>query len=687
MTGRRGWRGAADDTGASLVLALVLLTVLGLVVGGLLTYSANSLRTAATGSGRAAGVYSVDGALQTAVNQVRTSAYNNDPGQPCADLDYPRGEGGTVRVTCTAAGGSGGSSQKVAVAGNRPGQAILTLGGTDEVGIQQGGAATLRVQGKVATRGPINTGTAALRSVNDTVVAGGTCTGSVQGSDAAGNPVAATCSVPAASLPTDPNYAQPTSGLTYRPLPVCDTSGTVEFSPGYYDDAVGLTQMMSGAGACAGKVFHFRPGPSTGAAGIYYFDFRNGEGGGLPTGSHLWTVNDANAVVVGGTPRGWTPDVSRPAALPGSCVSPLDSTTNGGVRFVFGGDSQLRVLAGKAELCGQYSATEPPIALQGAKTGTDTSRTGYTTTDATASTPSGAFVNPQNIPVLDGVASSATVDARGSTTDVTAAIEIGGFDALTAVPAGSILTEARIVVVHRDNNDTSPLRSLRVAVAPTRTGTFFAPATQPTVYQDGPTGTTYHQDSLNVLPNLAKEVHDHGLGRLRVRYEATAAAGSRVIENLDHVRLVVTFRAPVVRGQETPTAAGAVNCVGARGTAGCQFLRTETTGTLVLQGTLYTPLAAVDFRISNAAAPFVRWGLVTRTLYVDLGPSVPFTGPLVTIPSTSAGPVPLEVFFRAFVDGRVAGTARVRYPATDPTATPTPGARAVQVVSYTVRRR
>jgi hypothetical protein len=40
-----------------------------------------------------------------------------------------------------------------------------------------------------------------------------------------------------------------------------------------------------------------------------------------------------------------------PAAIPGSCGNPIHDPTAVGVQFIFGGDGQMMVKAGQAEIC------------------------------------------------------------------------------------------------------------------------------------------------------------------------------------------------------------------------------------------------------------------------------------------------------------------------------------------------
>lgn len=690
MTGRPRWRGrAGEDTGASLVLALALMTFLGLVIGALLSYSAASIRATKATDGRAARTYAADGALKTAINQVRNSDFNNDPGQACPELSVPGSTPTALRITCTAGAGTGAASERVPItSANGPAQTVLALGAlAGEPGIAQQAPNALRVQGKVFSTGPITTGTGSLESLDAAVVSKSTCTGTVISRNALGVVVPTVCAA-TASIPGDPNYPQPSAGLVYRPLPTCDTGSTVEFVPGYYDDAVGLSAMMAGTGPCAGKTFHFRPAAA--GIGIYYFDFHNGEGGGLPTGPRVWTIDDRNAEVVGGTPQGWVPDAAAPVS-PGACVSPLTATTSPGVQFVFGGDSRLHLKAGSVELCGQYSTSTPPVALYGAKTGNDTV-TGPTVyaTDRTGTNPGTGptFSSPTRIQTTDNLASSAVIDATSVVAGVTASVVVKGFvPPAGAIPAGSLLTAAKLAVVHRDNNATaeSRLSLLRLTITPTRPGAAaFPDVPQPTIYQDGPDGTAFHTDTLDLLPTLAADVHTYGFTGMQVRYDAGATLFSKVTEHLDSIRLTLTYRKPAVRGQRIAVNGGA-NCI-ASYAGGCDLLETEAGATLSVQGTLYAPYALADLRLTDVTAPVVRAGLVVRALRTQATGRAGYDGPVLEVPNTSTGPQPLDVYFRAYLSTKVVATARVRFPASDPTVPPTPGRRAVTVLSWTIRR-
>jgi hypothetical protein len=116
------------------------------------------------------------------------------------------------------------------------------------------------------------------------------------------------------------------SALPLRSVPAvsqCGAGKVVTFEPGYYNDIGALNSLFKN-GACKATTFWFSPGRGTDGQllgtnyqqGLYYFDFTNGSGGGCnwysssSSTNHQWCIgnsNDSNQVVVGGTPKGWSP--------------------------------------------------------------------------------------------------------------------------------------------------------------------------------------------------------------------------------------------------------------------------------------------------------------------------------------------------------------------------------------------
>ncbi len=701
-------RSPTDDTGASLILALAFMTFLGLVVSALLTYTGTSLRSTSSTKIKAQSTYDIDGALQAAVNKVRADGtFTNAPAGPaCPKLDFPGpNTGSNIAVACVGGDGTGAAGGGMEInPSNRPAYGLLTLGTGSEIGIQKGSNNVLSINGDTYVNStPISidqSGTACAITAlppappaacsgtwvqSGSLTARGTCGGTVVA--AAGvncspaNPV-----VPDPAVGQPAQYAQPAGPLTYQAVPACGPARTLAFNPGYYDDAVALNKLTDGT--CPNKTLHFTPG-------VYYFDFHNGEVP-LPAGLHVWTIQDETVKVVGGTPQGWSP-VTIPV-IPGACVSPLVSATNGGVEFVFGGDSRVDVKLGDVELCGSYSASAPPIVIYGAKSGTDV-QTGPLTAKPDGS---GVTSGPAFTPVaktIEADSDPATAVIAGGAGDVTSEVTLFGFSPPT-LPPGSILKTAELVVRHRDNNATgSTLKALQVQFTPKRAGAA-ATAYALTPYLDGPGGTAYHDDVLDVTAALRDEVHKFGLNKMDVTYSATVGAGNTVTENLDSIQLKLTWKPPTVRAQ-TATVNGASNCVGAVG--GCAFIKTIGPKTRFhLQGTAYAPRAMLDLQLTNASAQVFRVGLIIRTLKIQITASAALANkPMIDVPpiAPAGAAVPLEVYFRAYVcppgqsmacsanpapaaPWRLSGTARARY---ENLGGATPSYGKVTVLGWTVR--
>lgn len=704
-------RRPVDDSGASLILALAFMTFLGLVVGSLLTYGGTSLRSTNATEAKAQSAYDIDGALQAGVETVRTRfpTFTNAPLlPPCPPLSLQGpNTGSPVMVTCAGVDGTGAVGSLVEVnPNNRPKNALLTLG-TAETGVDKGSNNILRVKGNVyinnaprsieqsgsscpvAPQPPTVPNCSEVWVEAGTVTAKGTCGGRIVAD-------AVTCNDPAPHPDgADPAYAQPADALDYRPVPSCGAGPTVTFEPGYYDDVVALNNTTNGPG-CKGKTLWFKPG-------IYFFDFHNGDGAPLPAAppeGRVWTIKDKDTKVVGGTPKGWVPGVTAPS-LPGACVSPLDvALPNVGVQFVFGGDSRLDVQDGAVELCGQYSATRPPIALYGAKTGADPLPIGPETakTDGTGVSTGPLFAPVEKITLADSVPAEAVLN--GGAGDVTSEVKLK-LVSPPAVPAGSILEKAELVARHREFSVAgSTLKNLTVRFTPNRAGA--VPTTRAlTSYVDGSGDGPYHEERLDVTAALAGEVHQFGLDGGQVNYTATVAAGEAVTEKLDSVQLVLTWTPPAVRGQQTPIG-GSPNCLLEGG--GCAMIQVKgpTTKFHVL-GTTYAPLARLDVKLNNASTQVFGVGVIARALKLQITASAASTGPLIAVPDIVSVilPKPLEVYFRAYTcpagqsaicaatpvpnaPWRLWGTARARYENLVPL--PTPGYRKVTVLRWTVRQ-
>lgn len=355
MNARRVQRVRRDDAGTSLILALILITVVALVISVVLSFADTNIRvTVGAIRPQAAAAATADGAAQVATNELRRGNYDGSTGQSCFGTDdtlmltdFPS-RGSSAYVTCSRDPGSG---TVVPISSrNKPSSAILTLGtgtrGEDGLRASTPWWDPLRVHGGIFSNSNID---AWFSGIDDDawVRARDDCDGWITSPDT-------DCNYGAADARgTDPNYPVASGPTTHRDVPDCRGSNRViEFEPGRYTDADGLSELMSWRG-CRNSVWHFNPG-------TYYFDFTSS--------SHVWTVS--SGWLVGGTPS-QPLRAGRAPSIPGSCVSPVKSAVPGrGVQFVFGGDSRMEVSGAEVELCGSYSATAPPIAIYGLKTAT-----------------------------------------------------------------------------------------------------------------------------------------------------------------------------------------------------------------------------------------------------------------------------------------------------------------------------
>ena len=685
---RRLTRG--DDTGASLVLVLVVVTVFGLGLSALLSLADTSVRTTVGTREQAATTYNADGALQAAINNIRKSTYNAAAGQHCF--------GGTDTLNLNNFAGSDSAAvscaadpKKVLIQCpslsqcNRPGSAILTLGriaGEDGLNIQQPTGSTLRVHGTVFSNSNINVVNGSLNT-NTRVYARGACTGTIQSTPAE----QCNYGTAANALGDDPGYAPASATVpVHQALPACTTpSSVVTFQPGYYDDAKGLSDMMAGNSSCRHSTWWFKPG-------TYYFDFHNAGGNSNPllssNGGNVWTVNDG--YLVGGTPvnaAGVTvaaPPV--PAAIPGSCDNPINDAAAVGVQFIFGGDSQFAVKAGQVEICGTYSAARPPVAIYGLTSGSETTTT---LTGATTLKPS-AVPTPGQFGASATVANLADVDATRFATwtstknNDNGSVTVGGYAPPSAVPAGSILKSATVLVTHR-HSDAGSSDSLAVTLTPNG-----SPSLSGNV-AGHPGAATLGTDSIGLDPagtgSLAQAVYAGTFTGATIAL-TTSLPAKNDTEDVDAIQLDLSYVAPAFRAgggcvTTTPyTGTGSSSCalVTSVNNAGNQFY---------IQGTTYAPGAVVDVTLNNAAEQIFRFGVIARAVWIKETGSFSYGGVVIEVPDDSPGFV-FSVYLTAYVcpgagtcspAGTPASRAKVAFVDADP-ATPTAGQRQVIVLSW-----
>ena len=685
--GTVGGGGTVDggDGGAAMVLVLIVVTVLALGLGTLLSLADTSMRTTVGLRGQAAAEYNADGAMQAAINSIRNSSYNAGAGQHCfggSDTLTLAGFAGTdsAAVTCKP------DPARVLIhcpslsQCNRPGAAVLTLGrvtGEDGVNIQQPTGSTFRVHGVVFSNSNINVVNGSLTS-SARVYARGACTGTI-----ASTPTAA-CNYGSTANPLgdDPGYLPAAATVPdRRSLPACTTQNSVvTFQPGYYDDARGLSAMMDGNSACRHSTWWFTPG-------TYYFDFHNSGSNANPLlggGGNVWTIDDG--YLVAGTPVNAAGTVLAappvPALIPGSCQNPIKTASAVGVQFIFGGDSQFAIKSGKAEICGTYSISRPPVAIYGLKAGaeTPTALTGANALRMSSVVAAGDFTDPGNIVNADA---QHAVWTKTNTSTQTGTVTVRGYAPPAAIPAGSVLQSATLRVVH-GNTAGSDKDALSVQVSPAG-GTPFT-VTVP-AYNDN----AMHTDMIDVSQartgTLAQLVYAGALGATDLRYAATVKHIGA--ERVDAIQLELSYTPPAYRAQSGCVVAGPYTGLGSAAVCAAVTTVNNVGNLFYLQGTTYLPLGVVDVTLNNVAEQVFRFGIVARSLWVKLTGSFAYAGPVIEVPDDSPG-FGFSVYLSVYLcpsSGTCspAGTpqlrAKVAYVDSDP-VTPAPGQRQVVVLSW-----
>lgn len=679
----------SDDTGAALILALIVVTVFGLIIAGTMAFSDTSIRTTVQLRDEAAVNYAADGAAKAAVNNIRNSTFTGAAGQSCLaagnTLNLSAFYGTkSAAVACTP---SPGSKVRIACTSltncNRPGAAILTLGNTageDGLQIKSNNSAGFHVHGVVMSNSNINVTANSLSTNSGVYARGGTvgCSGPIT-SDT--SPFSAkTCQNSVGSaLNVDPNYApEITTAPVYRAVPACPSSSSITLQPGYYDDAAALTNLTGGP-SCTGKTWYFAPGN-------YYFDFHNSENPALSSvGGDVWTISNGNVVAGTPTPQGM---LATPT-IPGACVNPIDTATAVGVQFIFGNDSQL-VIDNKvnAEFCGTYHADRPPVVMYGLKTGIETVTPVSGLATSTTGT-NGDFATVENTTTADGANASWSAKLPSKAKTTTGTMTLTGFSpAPGSIPAGSNLKSATLRIVHSNSTGAPGTAGDTRAVVVTPTGGSALSVSLAPVVSGGAI-TESRPLPLAAGNSLSTQIHDGTFTGANLTYSATV--GQAGIESVDSITLDLTYAVPAFRAQNLcviaqPYVSNSKNI--------CAFISTAQSPATIfyIQGTTYAPLAALDVSFNNLTAQVFRFGVVARSLKMFETGSLSFTGPVIEVPDDSPG-IGFGIYLSAFVcEGNgpcpTTGTPYLTAFLTvvDPLAGVTAGQREMHILSWTVPR-
>ncbi|WP_435772024.1 hypothetical protein [Nocardioides sp. SYSU DS0651] len=683
-----GVRRLREETGAMLVIALVIITTVALVTGVVLTHGWTNFRATVALRGVAGTSYAADAAAKVAINDLRLGSdapgwttpsfpgiwgdwvfTNNADGTGCFGAEgtapdntlelknlYPRSGSQTAdtsaRVECAVVPGTGifGPGSGVGVEDPDPtdafARALTTVGtsgalqGITLKPLGEGNQAPMPMRGGVASESFIDVDNGAL--VTDGYVwAEGTCTGLVVGSEKVCN---APGKVPTPATPPSPLTSVP-------PYRDADAMGC-SFQPGFYNNAKELSDAVN---ACA--TAHF-------ASGAYYFDFRDEQHGGL----NAWRI-DTN--VVGGQSTGGT--------IPGACLSPITNAPVAGVQFVFGGTSRIVLTdRAKVELCGPSNGGEPPMTLYQQQAGATEPETSLADRSAgTASVATGGKFNPASITpatatVRDAVAapdSSSLTWTIASNGNNEAGLDLRDFPGLSGIPAGSDITAAQVRVKYAKVSG----KPLTVAVRDQ------LPANVPVTPPDA-SGWGTADVAAQLRDQLEGGALDASKPTLQLRLVGAAKNDTLTI---DAVTLSVSYVPPSLRATSDVTFVDA---------PGGNFQ-----GKFVVQGSTFAPRGYVNLvpGSDDQALVAFRWGLVALGVAFKAQPPQVFGYPLVSIPDAGVGfgskvtVVDLTVFVcveaaTCASGGTHALTARVMI--TDPpygaSGAPVPGRRRVEVLSW-----
>jgi hypothetical protein len=658
-----------SETGASLIIAMALVTLISVALVAALGFASASLKTVTVISDQRAAAYSADGSVETAIQALRynATAGTTAVGSVCPPVAYASaGSQPAAAVTCSVAA-SGSASGPNAV---MPPYAIWAVGNSAaETGVKVT-TGTLKVNGPVASNSPA-TGAGAIDSVSGALdVSGSTldATGTCPGSITVTSPADKRCST--GSTFPDPGYpSQPIGTLgAPNPSPTCTvTSGVLQFAPGYYTNTAPFEApvYLQGGNTCKTGYLYFKPG-------VYYFDF----GFDPLLADAIWNV-PAGQVIVGGEYKGWNPSTANsvPAAPGGgssvACKTGTDGATSG-VQFVFGGASQMvaTTLNDDIELCASPSptGTNQQIAIYGQPTGASPSPQTATNVPTTATpTPATGWTNlPANVlpigasttPIDTQIASYTMPSAAGGSTDT---VTLGGYaGAAATIPAGSINVTYALEVAHQE----------------TVSNANFIGALTATIGTCALTPTKHNTNALTApvtdsIPITTAACIAAVQGSFSVAYKLDAPANKSFIENLDGIRLVITYTPPAVRAES-----GCVTVVNS-----CALLTLGSNGVKsVIWGTVDAPLASVAADDSSSSVIEFRRAVVARAVSIANLPAGDSTGSFCQGGGAPCVGWVRVLLFTSTVSGKIRVRSLVRY-----TDTPALGT-AVQVLAWNVVR-
>jgi hypothetical protein len=589
------------DAGASLALALVFVMAFGLYVGTVLQFATTSQQTAVSVRDEATNTYAAGAALDGAINTIRGDLTAGvDPGgatpppsSTCFTL--PAGEvdnASAIAVTCEPRTGSGANTALASA----PQHAVLALATDPAEGVVvPPWFNVVPVKGPIASNERVEVGF--LSSLTSTAsIAASSCV--ISGWTYV-DP-APDCNAPATA---DPGWSG--APTTYPPmvanLPTGCSTPLIALNPGTYLSRQGLQNLLD----CTNTVVWFRPG-------TYYFDFRDGSGG------HELAVT--NAVVIGGTPSGWTPGSTGAGSVPAPTAanpnrSACDSSAPG-VDFVFGNDSSLAVSsAGRLQLCAAETGTsQQHVVLRGLANQlgplTAAQPSGGTATAATNNGSGPQWTNAGSGAAINGT--SATINIGGGATSRN--LRIGPFTSGLVPPEASSIS---VTVNLRGQVNGRATETVRLLSGSTTLASAVIRACA-----SGCSDSGLRTDSVTMPVTGAGAAT--AVNSLSVDVVVSGGGGSGANVSVDGVTVDVSFSAPLratANGTTLFRTAGSANNT-----------------TVALHGTVYAPKAAVDLTLDNVPYVVVDRGMVVRHAQLAMSTANGYDGPLISVPDPVQSP-------------------------------------------------
>jgi Tfp pilus assembly protein PilX len=377
-----------SDSGATLIVALILITVVALVTGSVLFFAGSSVRTTVQLRNQASAQYQASNAMNAAIEKLRSATPGYDLGcgngaatTVLSNVPFPAvstAPAGSYAVSCTL-DTTNTQSGFLTTPNAGPGTAMLALGGDITVTNKYKNGA-LQVDGGVFASGQVNvtsqSGGGPLTNVWTRPAGAPSYTHSwVIGRTGAGS--STSCTNVSATTPSmvQVNCAYGTTAADIRGL---DPGTLVPDGTTTYSQPT-LPSAPAGIGACANNLLTVTPGYFTApptipactvvhfAPGTYYFNF---------TGT--WAV-PAGYFIAGTLVSGFDPTKVSSTNVGSQCIPPdLSGTAQTGVEFVFGPNAGMNTNSSKNPgtnivICSSPAAAGlggPPVAIYGIKGGT-----------------------------------------------------------------------------------------------------------------------------------------------------------------------------------------------------------------------------------------------------------------------------------------------------------------------------